>query len=186
MGLCPACTVGLRCSGESQHCSPGSCSSQKRGEGIRGEGSWAGDQQLPRCCCSFPQNCPGERRRHSLWFVGDYQTPPLVLQRCSCLMCGLCLETITLLLSSSHSEAMLPSTCTLPDLGIQVSEGISMGSICRAGGALFLAAVPWAVQLQLGLVGPWQHRSCTSRNESQIKTDALWMGFVSFVTLGVV
>lgn len=99
-------------------------------------------------------------------------------------MFGLCLETVTPVLSSSHSEEILSGTCTVPDLGSQVIEGISMGSLCGAQGALCLAAVLWAVQLQLGLVGPWQHRSSsTNRNESQVKIDPLWMGFVSFVTL---
>lgn len=150
------CAVVLRCSSRvsivqlaavlSENCLRGPAC-------IRRERSWAGDQQLPRCCCSFPQNCPGERRRHSLGFLGDCQITSLVLQCCSCLMFGLCLHTVTLLLSSSHSEEILPGTCTLPDLGSQVLEGISRRKYLQSRRCSFPGSSPMGSSAAAGSGG---------------------------------
>lgn len=115
------------------------------------------------------QNCPGERRRHSLRFVGDCQVTPLALQCCSCLMCGWCLETVTLLLSSSHSEEILPGTCTLPDLGIQVLEGISMGNILQSMRCSFPGSCP------IGSWVWWDHGSTGASIQTGMNLQSKWL-----------
>lgn len=155
----------------SQHCSPCSCSSQTA-QPASGERE-AADQELLRCCCSFLQgNCKGIAIESC---PGETQAQPEVcgtLADITLGAAGLLLPDVWIVPQDCHSPPVFfPLRGNMiwylhPHRpGSQVSEGISMGSLCRAGGALFLAAVPWAIQLQLGLVGPWQHRnSRTNRN----------------------
>lgn len=116
---------------------------------------------------------------------GTLLVTALVLQCCSCLMFGLCLAPVTLLLSSSHSEEILSGTCTLrPKPGLKSNFH---GKHCRAGGALLLAAVLWAVQCSWVW---WDHGSTGAAVQTgvNLKSEEMcsrWAWF-SFVTLGVV
>lgn len=118
--------------------------------------------------------------------LGTLLVTALVLQCCSCLMFVLCLATVTLLLSSSHSEETLPGTCSLRPGKPGLRRNFH-GKHCRAGGALLLAAVLWAVQCSW----VWWDRGSTGaavQTGVNLKSEEMcsrWALF-SFVTLGVV